>query len=602
MENHRHDTERKQGFIKNDINQTQKEINDAKATLDKYKLEISQQFKKEEQIMQKWTISEIEKSLDSNRIMMIRDFNDKIEAEKRQRNERIGEISALMDSNKNLINEHIRNQVDSLRSLIKALVGKESSERNKEYENIMRILSARIESVEKAAMNKIKEETEKTEVRLETFKTNFDALKEKHEKHLDVHDSAIEENSQNINDHYQEHRESFEKMEREQKYKLEEAVQKLKDEMEIRSVLNSMTEHLANEERRVKFVKLKAFVEKALNELSEDVQQRDQEVHKRIDDLDLMTTFENTVNKAALNALDSKYEQALEEVAESIDNYIGVVNDTSNKQYEDFNKNLKSEFGKNLEQIQDILNNLRDEIDGQKEKVNMIESSVNDVEYNNKKDIDKIKDKIEIERLVNELVSWVAEESEISNIEDLHKQNIKLKQMARVADKKSENALDAIKELSELREKDLDAEQERREKEKEEKEVSYSSLYISTALAISYALIIFNVYRSAKRKRKSKERRNKRKRQRRKRKLSKLRRTKRIKIKQRKNERSKRKKSRKKSTKRKKKSAKIKRQRRRKNAKIRRPKMKKSAEKNKSERTKSAKKKRPRIRPTKTKT
>lgn len=58
-----------------------------------------------------------------------------------------------------------------------------------------------------------------------------------------------------------------------------------------------------------------------------------------------------------------KFEDALKEVAEGIDMYTGMMKDNSNKLYEDFNKDLKGEFGKNLEQIQAILNNLRTELD-----------------------------------------------------------------------------------------------------------------------------------------------------------------------------------------------------------------------------------------------
>lgn len=61
--------------------------------------------------------------------------------------------------------------------------------------------------------------------------------------------------------------------------------------------------------------------------------------------------------------MDMKFEDALKEVAEGIDMYTGMMKDNSNKLYEDFNKDLKGEFGKNLEQIQAILNNLRTELD-----------------------------------------------------------------------------------------------------------------------------------------------------------------------------------------------------------------------------------------------
>ena len=214
LELFKQETERKHGFTKTKFDQTNRDILTANTRLDQYKIEVNKQFKVEENNAQKWKINEIEKHLDSHKILLVRDFNDKLENETRQRNERIKEISVLMESNKNLANEHIRNQIDSLRSLMKALVNKESSERNKEYENIMKILSTRIESVETSSNNLIKEETEKMNVKMDTFKTEFEALKESHTKHLNIHDAAIEENSQNISDHYQEHSERISNLER----------------------------------------------------------------------------------------------------------------------------------------------------------------------------------------------------------------------------------------------------------------------------------------------------------------------------------------------------------------------------------------------------
>ena len=398
------------------------------------------------------------------------DFNQKLEKEKKQRNERLNELNLLIDSSKNLINEHIKNQIDSLRSLSKALVAKEASERTKEYENIMKILSARIESAENSLKNRIDEEAEKTTVRLDTFKTDFDLMKDIHEKRLAGHDQAIEQNTSTIKSHYEEQKEAFYKLERETKDKLEKTEKKIKDDIEIRSLLNSMTEHLLNEERRVKFNNLKIFVEKSLNELNKTMNDTNHKIIIRIDALELATTADNIFNKASIDRLDEKYEEALLEVANSIDSYIGVVNDTSNKQYEDFNKNLKTEFGKNLEQIQDILNNLRDEIDGQKEKVNDIELNIHKTEVNSKKSIDKVRERIEIERLVNDLVSWVAEEKQISRLEVINNKNAKLSMIASQLDKKADSALDGVNQLQQLREKDL-TEGEKQREEKSLKEI-----------------------------------------------------------------------------------------------------------------------------------
>ena len=56
-------------------------------------------------------------------------------------------------------------------------------------------------------------------------------------------------------------------------------------------------------------------------------------------------TAQRALPPADLDDLRARVE-ALEEVAQSIDNYVNIVNDTSNKQYEDFNENIKHQMKK----------------------------------------------------------------------------------------------------------------------------------------------------------------------------------------------------------------------------------------------------------------
>ena len=107
--------------------------------------------------------------------------------------------------------------------------------------------------------------------------------------------------------------------------------------------------------------------------------------------------------------MDDKFEHALEEVATSIDAYVGIVNDTSSKQYDDFNQNIKKAFGVSLQQIQDVITGLNEEVEGQKEKMGKMEKEMNDIDYNAKKSVEEMKDKMEVERCVMEMVSWVSE-------------------------------------------------------------------------------------------------------------------------------------------------------------------------------------------------
>lgn len=129
-----------------------------------------------------------------------------------------------------------------------------------------------------------------------------------------------------------------------------------------------------------------------------------------------------------------------------------------------------------------------------------MEVNFNDTEVNAKKDLDKVKDKIEIERLVNELVSWVAEENDISAKEKLINESQKVKYAAEEADKKADDALLSIKELEEKREKELEEKRERKEKkekdknEKDEKDKEENEVCTSTPPPLYthlYSILLF---------------------------------------------------------------------------------------------------------------
>ena len=114
--------------------------------------------------------------------------------------------------------------------------------------------------------------------------------------------------------------------------------------------------------------------------------------------------------------MDDKFDHALEEVATSIDQYVGIVNDTSSKQYDDFNQNIKKAFGASLQQIQDVITNLNEEVEQNKEKMQKFEKEMNDIDYNAKKSVEETKEKMEVERCVMEMVSWVSEQ--LNNVQN----------------------------------------------------------------------------------------------------------------------------------------------------------------------------------------
>lgn len=54
-------------------------------------------------------------------------------------------------------------------------------------------------------------------------------------------------------------------------------------------------------------------------------------VKKRQDETEVQAVLADLINKVASDHIDEKYEEALNEVATSVDNYVNIVNDTSAK-------------------------------------------------------------------------------------------------------------------------------------------------------------------------------------------------------------------------------------------------------------------------------
>ena len=95
------------------------------------------------------------------------------------------------------------------------------------------------------------------------------------------------------------------------------------------------------------------------------------------------------------------------------------------------------------------MNTLRQEVDSGNEKMAEIEKSVNDVDIENQRRIDVVKDQVEIERLVGELVSWVAEEKQIEKFGQLDSVGQRANADSKEVEAKAEAALEAAKKLEE---------------------------------------------------------------------------------------------------------------------------------------------------------
>lgn len=100
----------------------------------------------------------LKEAVDNLGMALKTDLLSLFEDDRKMKNIRFQEVFHLMDSNKNLINEHIGQQFESLKALTKAFVGKEVAERIVGDESILGSFNKRLDGIDLFFDNKLKDE------------------------------------------------------------------------------------------------------------------------------------------------------------------------------------------------------------------------------------------------------------------------------------------------------------------------------------------------------------------------------------------------------------------------------------------------------------
>lgn len=108
--------------------------------------------------------------------------------------------------------------------------------------------------------------------------------------------------------------------------------------------------------------------------------------------------------------MDTKFEVALQELVENIEKFVTNQENTTTSQYQGFNDLLQEAMTKHTEQVDELVKQLNVDIQDSKAKIQAVEKEINEVDINAKKSVEKVQDKIEVERCVMEMVSWVSEQ------------------------------------------------------------------------------------------------------------------------------------------------------------------------------------------------
>ena len=116
--------------------------------------------------------------------------------------------------------------------------------------------------------------------------------------------------------------------------------------------------------------------------------------------------MDSLVNKVSANYIEDNVAQ----FNGVVQGFVGQINQSSTDQYQQFNQALKDSFGANLQQIQETIQNLSEEVMVTKQQMTEVTNRLEDVDLQGRKGLAELSDQVEIERMMNELVSWVAEE------------------------------------------------------------------------------------------------------------------------------------------------------------------------------------------------
>jgi hypothetical protein len=106
------------------------------------------------------TLSELtlKEAVDNLGMALKTDLLSLFEDDRKLKNIRFQEVFHLMESNKNLINEHIAQQFESQKALMKAFVNKEVAERTVGDNSILSQLNKRLDGIDHLFDSKLKDE------------------------------------------------------------------------------------------------------------------------------------------------------------------------------------------------------------------------------------------------------------------------------------------------------------------------------------------------------------------------------------------------------------------------------------------------------------
>ena len=114
------------------------------------------------------------------------ELSQELDDERTRKNNRLDEVTRLINTHKNLLDEHIRQQGESLKALLKANLNEESAQRHREDDRIIQIMNKRVEAVERLMDSKMPEEVNRLVMQIEKNRLEFLDSRDNLEKQIAV--------------------------------------------------------------------------------------------------------------------------------------------------------------------------------------------------------------------------------------------------------------------------------------------------------------------------------------------------------------------------------------------------------------------------------
>lgn len=125
----------------------------------------------------------------------------------------------------------------------------------------------------------------------------------------------------------------------------------------------------------------------------------------KMTEMEVRAVMNDMINKVTQNNI----EHTIQDVVNTLSKHVTTLNTISKTQYEDFTNQLRDAFGYNMVQLQDTIANLGEEVFASKNNIIAVGNKMADLDVDTRKQMSDLSDKLEIQKLMTDLIGYVAD-------------------------------------------------------------------------------------------------------------------------------------------------------------------------------------------------